>query len=298
MNGMLLAFRASRYAPRSLTRVLLWAGFDAQWRRRAKPARRLEDNLHRVTGLEGAELRALSRAGMASAARYYAETFELGRMTDRVVDARVRVEDPHGARARVAADGTAVLALSHSGNWDLVGAYACRHIAPVTSVAEILKPREVFDEFVALREKVGMTILGHEGGSTFRELIRLGKRQGGLMCLLADRDLSGSGIEVDMWGHGVKVAPGPAALAVAIGAPLIPVHVYYERLHGRRRLAARSRWGVVLHFGPASLPDDAPAEDRVGHLTRAWVQFLAAEIARHPQDWHMLQRFGWTGSER
>ncbi|WP_062386983.1 phosphatidylinositol mannoside acyltransferase [Demequina iriomotensis] len=297
MNGLLFAFRASRYAPRSLTRALMWAGFTAQWARHAKPARRLEDNLHRVTGLEGRELRALSRRGMASAARYYAETFELGRMTGATIDARVRVEDPHGAVARIQGDGRAVLALSHSGNWDLVGAYACRHILGVVSVAEVLKPREVFDEFVALREKVGMRILGHEGGSTFRELIRIGKRDGGLICLLADRDLSGTGLEVDMWGHGVKVAPGPAALSAAIGAALIPVHVHYERLHGRGRWAARSRWGVVLRFGAILEPDDAPAESRVEHLTRGWVQFMGEAIEDHPEDWHMLQRFGWTESE-
>ncbi|WP_062464554.1 phosphatidylinositol mannoside acyltransferase [Demequina soli] len=296
MNVFLVAFRASRYAPVPLTRGLLWSGTMLQWARRAKPARRLEDNLHRVTGLEGRELRALSRKGMASAARYYAETFELGRMSEATVDARVRVEDPHGALDRIAtAGGRGVLALSHSGNWDLAGAYACRHIARVVTVAEILEPREVFDEFVALREGIGMTVLGHEGGVTFRELIRIGRSADpGIICLLADRDLSGSGVEAGMWGEGVKVAPGPAALAVATGLPLIPVHVRYERLHGRRRRAARSRWGVVLHFGPPVAPDDAPADDRVGHLTRSWVQFIAAGIQEHPEDWHMLQRFGWT----
>ncbi|WP_062517134.1 phosphatidylinositol mannoside acyltransferase [Demequina gelatinilytica] len=294
MNAFLLAFRASRYAPISLTRGLLWSGTMLQWARRSKPARRLEDNLHRVTGLEGDELRRLSRRGMASTARYYSETFELGRMSPATIDARVRVEDADDALARIRAEGRAVLVLSHSGNWDLIGAYACRHIAKVTSVAEVLKPREVFDEFVSLREKVGMRILGHEGGSTFRELIRVGRKEGGILCLLADRDLSGSGVEVEMWGQGVKVAPGPAALAVAIGAPLIPVHIRYERLRGRARWRARSRWGCVLRFGPQIEPGDAPSDDRVGSLSRAWVQFMSEAIREHPEDWHMLQRFGWT----
>lgn len=294
MNGALLAFRASRHAPVSLTRGLLWAGTMLQWARRSRPARRLEDNLHRVTGLEGRELRTLSRRAMASTARYYAETFEIGQLAPATIDARVRVVDPGGAIARIQADGRSVLALSHSGNWDLVGAYACRHIGPVVTVAEILKPRELFDAFVELREGLGMTVLGHEGGATFRELIRIGRTQGGVMCLLADRDLSGSGVEVEMWGHGVKVAPGPAALAVATDSVLIPVMVHYERLHGARRRAARSRWGVVLTFGPQLAHAEAPAEDRVGHLTRAWTGWVADRIAEHPEDWHMLQRFGWT----
>ncbi|WP_296667782.1 phosphatidylinositol mannoside acyltransferase [Demequina sp.] len=294
MNGLLLAFRASRYVPVSLIRAGAWTGTMVQWSRRAKPARRLEDNLHRVTGLEGDELRALSRRGMASAARYYAETFELSRLTGPVIDARVRMVNADAVIARIAKDGRIVIALSHSGNWDIVGAYACRHLAPVVSVAEVLKPRELFDEFVALREAVGMRILGHEGGSTFRELIRIARTDGGLLCLVADRDLSGSGVEVEMFGHGVKVAPGPAALAAATGTGLVPVMVHYERLRGRARRAARSKWGIVMTFGEIVEPADAPADDRIGHLTRAWVQFMGEAISRHPEDWHMLQRFGWT----
>lgn len=294
MNGFLFAFRASRYLPVSVTRGALWAGTMAQWVRRAKPARRLEENLHRVTGLEGRELRRLSRAGMASAARYYAETFELPRMSNDVVDARVRMENEAEITGIIREHGRVVIALSHSGNWDLVGAFACRNLGPVVSVAEVLKPREVFEEFVALREGVGMRILGLEGGSTFRELIRIARGDGGLICLLADRDLTGSGIEVDFAGYSAKVAPGPAALAAATDTMLVPVMVRYERLRGKRRRAARSRWGTVLTFGAAVSPADAPADDRVGHLTRAWVGFMGDAIRRHPQDWHMLQRFGWT----
>ncbi len=294
MNGFLLAVRASRGVPVSLIRALAWAATMLQWARRAKPARRLEDNLHRVTGLEGRALRRLSRRGMASAGRYYAETLELPRISGEALDARVRMDNADETLARVARDGRIVIVLSHSGNWDIVGAYACRNIAPVTSVAEVLRPREVFDEFIALREGVGMRILGHEGGSTFRELIRIGRTDGGLLCLLADRDLSGSGVVAEIAGHEARVAPGPAALAVATGSALVPLMVHYERLRGRRRRIARSRWGVVMSFGPIQEPADAPPEDRTGHLTRAWAAFLGEQIAAHPEDWHMLQRFGWT----
>ncbi|WP_062378073.1 phosphatidylinositol mannoside acyltransferase [Demequina pelophila] len=294
MNAFLLAFRASRYVPEPVIRAIAWTGTMTVWARRLKPARRLEDNLHRVTGLEGRALRTLSRKGLASTARYYAETFTLGRLPGSVIDARVRVVNGPALTDALARDGRAVVALSHSGNWDIVGAYACRHWGQVVTVAEVLKPREVFDEFVALREKVGMRILGHEGSSTFKELVRIGSTDGGVLCLLADRDLSGSGIPVEFAGHEAKVAPGPAALAVATDSTLVPVMVTYERLRGRARLRARSRWGVVMTFGEPLEPGDAPGDDAVGHLTRAWVEFMGRSIQETPEDWHMLQRFGWT----
>ncbi|MDN4482085.1 phosphatidylinositol mannoside acyltransferase [Demequina lignilytica] len=294
MNGFLLAFKASRYVPAPVIHGLAWAGTMLQWSRRAKPTVRLEGNLRRVTGLEGDELRRLSRRGMRSTARYYAETFTLGRLSGDVIDARVRMVNAASIHEAMARDGRVVVALSHSGNWDIVGAYACRNIGPVVTVAEVLKPREVFDAFVALRENVGMRILGHEGGSTFRELVRIGRTDGGVLCLLADRDLSGSGLEVDFAGQPAKVAPGPAALAIATRSTLLPLMVHYERLRGRAAWRARSRWGIVMTFGEPLLPADAPKDDAVGHLTRGWVDFVGARIREHPEDWHMLQRFGWT----
>lgn len=293
MNFFLVAWRASRILPVSVIRGAAWALSMYGWATHAKGASRLEDNLATVTGLTGTPLRALARRGMASTARYYAETLELARMKPETIDARVRVEGFEGAEGALAEKTGTVAVLGHNGNWDIVGAYACRHIIKVTAVAEVLKPREVFDEFVALREKWGMRILGHEGGATFRELIRLTKSERTLVCLLSDRDLSGKGIEVQMWGHGVRVAPGPAALSQATRATLVPVNVFYERLHGARKRAAKSRWGTVMSFGVPLSPDDFSGGDKVEAMSQAWATQVAESVSLHPEDWHMLQRFGW-----
>jgi len=293
MNAFLIAWRASKVLPVSVIRGAAWALAMYGWATHAKAATRLEENLSKVTGLTGKPLRALSRRGMASTARYYAETLELARMKPSAVDARVRLDGYEAVKHAIAEKTGTVAVLGHNGNWDLIGAYACRHIIKVTAVAEVLKPREVFDEFVALREKWGMRILGHEGGATFRELIRLARSERTLLCLLSDRDLSGKGIEVQMWGHGVRVAAGPAALGHAAHATVIPVGVHYERLHGARRRAAKSRWGTVLSFGTALFPDDYQGDDKVALMSQAWATQLADSVTRHPEDWHMLQRFGW-----
>jgi len=295
MNAFLVASRISRFAPLWLMRSAAHAGANAAWVRHGRSVRRLEDNLHRVTGLTGRDMRRLSRRSLHSTARYYVEALELRRIKPTQIDARVRVIDPHGTVPVLRDKPGASLALSHSGNWDLIGAYTCRNIAPVTAVAEVLKPREVFEEFVALRAALGIQILGHEGTSTFRELVRIAKAGDHIIALLADRDLSGSGVEVTMWGHAVKVAPGPAALARATGVPLAPVFVRYERLHGAARRAAGSRWGSVLEFGPVlEAAEGASSADAVAELSSQWAEWLAERIAAHPEDWHMLQRFGWV----
>lgn len=293
MTAFLTAWRVSGKLPIEATRAVASAVSWWAWATHAKPAARLEDNLHRVTGLEGRELRRLSRRGMASAARYYSEVLELGRLTESQIDARARTENFEDVRELLEGDAPAVAVLSHCGNWDMVGAWASRNLTPITAVAEVLEPREVFDEFVAMRERVGIRVLGHEGGSTFRRLIELGRGDRGLICLLSDRDISGRGVEVEMWGAPVKVAPGPAAVASAARISVMPVMLHYERLRGERRRAAKSRWGVVMTFGPVIDPADYPKETRVADVSQAWASWMAERIAERPEDWHMLQRFGW-----
>lgn len=293
MNAFLTAWRFSAKAPVGVTRAAASAVSWWAWASHAKPAARLEDNLHRVTGLEGRELRRLSRKGMASVARYYAEVLELGRMTSEQIDARARTENFDDVRELFEGEQPIVAVLSHCGNWDMVGAWASRNLIPVTAVAEVLEPREVFNEFVAMREQVGIHVLGHEGGSTFRALIQMARGDRNLICLLADRDISGHGVDVEMWGRPVKVAPGPAAVAAAGRIKVLPVMLHYERLHGARRRAAKSRWGVVMTFGPVIDPADYPKDTRVADVSQAWAAWMAERIAERPEDWHMLQRFGW-----
>jgi KDO2-lipid IV(A) lauroyltransferase len=295
MNGLMVAMRASRYLPRSAVRGAAWAGANLGWLRNGKSTRRLSDNLARVTGLDGKELRRLTRKGMVSSARYYSEVLEMPRITDDQIRARLRIVDETGAVEAIHAARGAVIALGHSGNWDLVGYRTALDIAALTSVAEVLEPRELFDEFVALRARIGIRIYGHEGSATFRELLREAKAdEERILALVSDRDLSGSGVEVSMWGHRVKVAPGPAALSLASGLPLICVTSYYERLRGAKRRAGRTKWGAVLEFGPILYPADFAGSDGVARMTQAWAEWLAVQIAAHPEDWHMLQRFGWV----
>jgi KDO2-lipid IV(A) lauroyltransferase len=99
--------------------------------------------------------------------------------------------------------------------------------------------------------------------------------------LLADRDLSARGVEVEFFGGRTRMPAGPALLALRTGAPLYVAHMWYEPAGPRGELE-----------GPLPVPDaDAgPLDVRVRRLTQLIADRLAAGIARHPEDWHMLQR--------
>lgn len=291
-RALVAAVRLGPRAPESLVRGVAAAAAEVAWLRRGAGVRRLESNLAKVRpGASPRELRALSHAGMRAYLRYYAEAFTLPGRTRAQVDARVRAVGAEAPLAHVAAGRTVVLALGHQGNWDLAGAWATRHVAPVTTVAERLEPPEMYQAFVDLRTAIGLAILPlDDGHDVFRELVRTAKAGSALIPLLADRDLTARGVEVDLFGHRARVAAGPAALAVATGSPLFVALLHHERIPRARRRAAGSRWGLSVTFVPVALPPGTPRTDRVRTLTQAWVDVLAADIAAHPEHWHMLQR--------
>ena len=288
-----LAWKVAGHLPGPVLRALCDGAADAVWLRHGGGVRQLEKNLARVRPeLDDRALRGLSRAGMRSYMRYFGESFALATMSREQIDARVRAVGMENLRRFTDQGQAVILAVGHTGNWDLAGAYCTREIAPVTTVAERLKPEELFQEFVAFRESIGITIFPLTGGGdVFRGLVRAARGGAALLPLLADRDLTSKGLEVDLFGHRARVAAGPAALAVTTGAPLVTTVIYYERLKGPQRRAAGSPWGIVIQFNKAiEIPAGVPRADQVRVMTQAWVDEFAAGVRQRPQDWHMLQK--------
>lgn len=293
------AWRHASKVPEPILRGAFTLVADVLWWRRGDGVRRMEANYARVRPeLDAAAIRRLTRVGMRSYMRYFREAFTLRSVTTEQVGARVRVEGYEHVRA-VHEDGTAVtLALGHLGNWDLAGAWATPNLAPVLTVAEKLKPEALYEEFVAFRRSIGIEVLGLGDSGVFRQLVRAGKDGRRTIPLLADRDLTASGIEVGLCGHRARVAAGPAALALAAGIDLVPMMVRYERLDRTRRAVARTPWGIVLRFyPPVPVPDVDPAlsaSDRrraqIAAMTQGWVDAMADTLRESTEDWHMLQK--------
>lgn len=173
-----------------------------------------------------------------------------------------------------------MLALPHLGNWDLAGAWVTRNLGvPFTTVAERLKPETLYDRFVAYREGLGMEVLPHTGGSAFGTLARR-LRAGGLVCLVADRDLSASGVEVTFFGDTARMPAGPAILAQQTGALLLPVTLWFD--------ATPVMKGRV--HPPVEVPETGTRAEMTSLMTQALADAFAEGIADHPEDWHMLQR--------
>ncbi|MGH3700193.1 MAG: phosphatidylinositol mannoside acyltransferase [Pseudonocardiaceae bacterium] len=273
--GYAAGWRLVHAAPEGLAAMAFRAGADLAARRDGPGARQLRRNLARVVpGATPGELDALVRAGLRSYARYWQETFTLptadhGAMLDRL-DAMEGVE--HLDAALENGRGV-VVALPHSGNWDMAGLWFVRHHGEFSTVVERLRPEALYQRFVDYRVSLGFDIVPLTGaGSPTRRLLRR-LHAGGVVCLLADRDLTRAGTTVEFFGAAARMPLGPARLAAATGATLLVIGCWFTP----------DGWGIRFH-PPVSVRGRSAAE-----ATQAVADCFATDIAAHPQDWHMLQ---------
>lgn len=270
-------WRAVRLMPEPAAYALFARIADRQWRARAAGVQRLEANLRRVVGdIPEEELRELSRAGMRSYMRYWCDAFRLPSWDAARIDS-FEIVNEERVRGPVESGRGVILALPHMGNWDHAGAYASRAITPIHSVAEKLEPAKLYEAFLAYRRSLGMVIHGLGDPGVFEALAEA-CRAGGAVALLADRDLSARGIEVQFFGEATRFPAGPAALAVDTGAALHPVGLHW----------AGHNVGVILD--EVVPPSEGDRAERIRAATQAIATSLEGEIRAHPEDWHMLQR--------
>ncbi|MEU9059337.1 phosphatidylinositol mannoside acyltransferase [Streptomyces sp. NPDC048430] len=276
-----LGWGAVKKLPEPAATALFRTLADQVWKRRGKSVLRLESNLARVVpDADAARLAELSKAGMRSYMRYWMESFRLPTWTPERIKASIEVRDVHRLTEGLEAGRGVVLALPHLGNWDLAGAWVTTELkVPFTTVAERLKPETLYDRFVAYRQGLGMEVLPHNGGAAFGTLARR-LRAGGLVCLVADRDLSASGVEVNFFGDTARMPAGPALLAQQTGALLLPVTLWYDGTPVMR---------AQVH-PPVAEPETGTRAEKTSSMTQALADAFATGIAEHPEDWHMLQR--------
>ncbi|MHA3022277.1 phosphatidylinositol mannoside acyltransferase [Mycobacterium sp. BMJ-28] len=273
--GYAAGWRVVRAMPEFAARNMFDAG--ALYAARGGGPEQLRKNLARIVGVQPAEVPgSLVRASLASYARYWREAFRLPSMDHKALALRLQElaeGDQHVAEALAAGRG-AVLALPHSGNWDMAGVWLTNTYGPFATVAERLKPESLYQRFVDYRESLGFEVLPLNGGARPPgEVLAERLRNNGLVCLMSDRDLTRSGIEVDFFGAATRLPAGPARLALETGAALLPTHCWFEG----------DGWATRIHP-----PLDTSSGD-VTVITQALADRFAANIAAHPADWHMLQ---------
>lgn len=279
----LRTFQAASVAARALPLPFLATAAEVVAGRlgpRLLPAKaaQLGRHIDRAAPRFGPEERAAAvRRGIGSYGRYWVESFRLPRLSPQVIDRGFSVTGYDNIQRSLCAGVGPVLVLPHLGGWEWAAAWLGRVMGErVTAVVERLEPTDVFDWFVDLRQSYGIEVVP-VGPEAMGRLVRAVRDQR-IVCLLSDRDVTGSGVEVDFFGERTNLPAGPALLARRTGAPLLPTAVYFRR------------GAHVAHVGPpVEVQADVPLRDEIVRVTQELATALEALIATAPDQWHLLE---------
>lgn len=280
----LFAWRLIGVLPERMAYKLANLISDQIYRRQGRGVKRLRSNYQKVMPeLSEVELKKLTKAGMRSYLRYWFDTFRLNKWSKaRVIETTFVVRE-NLLRDPIESKRGCIIALPHSGNWDHAAAYFCSTGIPVTAVVEKLKPEAIFNKFLAYRQSIGIEAISHKEKTIPILVDRL--KAGKLVALVADRDMSRNGIEVNFFGHTAKMPAGPAILALKTGSPLITAYIRYLDT------------GIEITFDETIKPPICDSEaDSIKSITQSMADNFAKRIKASPVDWHMLQRI-WLDEE-
>jgi len=276
-------WRIVRWLPERTAYRLAYAAADFLTKRKGKNVSRLRSNLQRTKpNMTELDLDLLLIDAMRSYMRYWCDTFRFPDWSPERVRETVSVTNEHLLLDAISAKTGVIVTLPHAGNWDHAGAYFCGKGINLVTVAEHLKPEKLFLKFLSYRQAMGMEVLPLDGRVLGTLEQRL--RQGALVALVADRDLSRSGIAVNFFGAPSRMPPGPAILALKTDAPLITAFVSYTET------------GIHIDFNEISLPSSGSDEEKISNIVQKMAQQFEVGITAHPEDWHMLQRI-WTDGD-
>jgi lauroyl/myristoyl acyltransferase len=259
--------------------------------RRSKRRDQVARNLARITGrpADSPETQALVVEAFRSYARYWLETFRLVREGKEFFLERFQATGAENLDGVLARGKGAVVVVGHLGNWDAAGAWVGARGNLLVTVAEVLRPRRMFDFFVTHRSRLGMRIHAAQVGVT-RKLIQE-VNDGAVVAILGDRDLKGTGIEVNFFGAPTTLPGGAASIALKTGVPILVAGVYGEVLSDGRR-----GWSADIST-PIELPEETGSA-AIGELTQKVGAKLEDLIARRPEEWHVFQPFWMEDRKR
>ena len=178
-------------------------------------------------------------------------------------------------RAALAQGKGAIIATSHSGNWELMGGALALAGLPIVGVAK-RQSAAGMDRFInEYRALVGMHVTYR---SSVREMFRM-IDQGWIIGLLSDQDPSRrDGVIVDFFGQETNAFTGAAAIARRCEVPIFPAFMH-RRADGHHELTIEEPLYVEK-------TDDRAAD--VLRVTQDISAHIEAWIRRYPAEWFWL----------
>ena len=185
--------------------------------------------------LSARQIRRAVQKSYESYARYYIETFRLPLLNSKQIQSGVSIDGFEHIESGLKLGKGVILALPHLGGWEWSGRWLIQRGHRLNAVVEKLESPRLFEMFLQLRRKYGVQVIPLDDNAGVAVQQALARNE--IVALLSDRDIQGTGIEVEFFGERTTIPTGPAFFALRTGAALIPLATYFsKRLDGHKTI--------------------------------------------------------------
>jgi KDO2-lipid IV(A) lauroyltransferase len=251
--------RAAR-ARRNLRRVATWLDHNDRGTPFARAAARDSRALERLV-----------RQAYRHAALYYLEVARTPALTPDDLEKRIEVETPEGVADAFTPGRPVIFVGLHFGAIELPALFLAVRVGEAVAPMETLTDPDLQDWFVRTRGAVGVRIVGLREA---RRELTAALRNGTSVGLVGDRDLTGGGTLIELFGAPARLPLGPALLAVETGAPIFVTAV-------RRAQVGRYRGAVER----VDVPAEGSRRERATVTTERIAHAFERVIERAPEQW-------------
>ena len=164
--------------------------------------------------------------------------------------------------------GPVLVASAHTGNPELALIAVKERGRRWVELVEALQPPALGREMARLRELAGGRVVEVDMAGTREALREL--RAGGMVALLADRDLGGGGVCTTLLGRRVRLPRGPWELARRSGARVVPLFFSRRGTHDQ----------TVWIEEPFTVPSEGDREEAISAAAQRWADLFGAHLRR------------------
>ena len=250
------------------------------WTLRANARARIEETLLPACDGDRARAREAARRAFRNAANYHVDLATLA-YRDHASYEREHLQVVGEEHVPALFEPGPVLVVSaHTGNPELALVAVAQRGRRWVEMVEALQPP-------ALGQGDGAaTGAGRRGGWWRSTWAARGKRcrelrAGGMVALLADRDLAGGGICTTLLGRRVRLPRGPWELARRSGATVVPLFL------SRRGTRDQTVWIEE----PFTVPSGGDREEAARAAAQRWADLFGAHLRRDPSQWTVLEAY-------
>jgi KDO2-lipid IV(A) lauroyltransferase len=235
-------------------------------------ARGLGDDRVREAAADPRALERLLRSAFRHAARYYVEVARTPTMGETTVRERLLVETPEVVERAFGSGRPVIFVALHFGAIELPALLLAERTGLQATVPmETIADPELQRWFVRTRGRVGLHIVGLREAR--RELMA-GLRRGESVGMVGDRDLTGGGIPVSLFGAPASLPIGPPLLALETDAPIFVAAV--------RRSGAGRYLGRLVEI---PLATEGDRRQRLTATLEAVARAFEEVVATAPDQW-------------